>query len=73
MSGEDDNSRENGAERYGLRQFVVSSSQAKLGSNSPSLDGPAPLGYQCKVIGEKSIMAQDYLGQLGWKINFDLS
>ena len=53
MSGEDDNGREISAEGYGLRQFVVSCSRAGLWSNSPSLDGPAPLGFQCKVIGGK--------------------
>ena len=38
---------------YVSRQFDVSSSQAGLGSNSSLLDGSAPLGCQCKVIGRK--------------------
>ena len=50
MSRGDDGGRKNNVRGYGSRQFDVSSSWVRLGSNSPYLDGSGPLGCHCKVI-----------------------
>lgn len=56
MSEKDDGGRENSVEDHSSRKLDVLDSRVGLGFSSPPLDGLAPLGCQCKVIGGKSLL-----------------
>ena len=74
MSEEDVGGSKNSVGGCSSRQFDASSSRPRLGSNSPSLDGPAPSWVaNIRLLGEKSIMARDCPSRPGWKINFGLN